>query len=114
MEQKCQEMSNIRTQIVSYFQKLYQDTDITEYTLFGSYSGNRLSEYGNKLMMKEFNHHVYPLEAEISLYKKTMLNENMPRPYFLSDKKIILYDDNDASSLLLIGDVSLWVESLIM
>jgi len=107
-------MSSIRTQITSYFQKLYQDTDITEYTMFGTYSGNRLSEFGNKLMMKEFNHHVFPVNNEISLYKKTILNKNMPRPYFLSDKKIILYDDNDASSLLMMEDISLWIESVTM
>ena len=107
-------MNNIvRTKLVKHFSTKFNNSEINESLLFGSYSGNRLSEHGNKLMMQEFEHHKFPITEKISLYKKTQLNQNMPNPYYMSDKMLVLYDKADASSFMLIGDLSLWIESLI-
>jgi len=108
-------MCNVsRDTILDYLSNQCQHLNITESLIFGNYSGTRLSFAGNEIMTGEFESYVFPIEEQISLYKKTMLNQNMSSPYFLNDKKIVLYNQSDSSSLVLIGNLSLWVESLIL
>jgi hypothetical protein len=107
-------MNKLRKNLVNYFLKNYPHLEVSEETLFGTFSGTRLTYEGNELLCEDFINYVFPITEPISLYKKTLLNERLSTPYYLSEKSLILYDEQDAQSLILIGDMSLWIESMIL
>jgi hypothetical protein len=106
-------MNKSRKSLVSFFSKNVPELEVTEEFLFGTFSGTRLTYQGNQLLNNYFNNYVFPITEIIPLYKKTLLNEQLYTPYYLSEKVLVLYDEQDAQSLTLIGDMSLWIESLI-
>lgn len=59
--------------------------------------GLRLTSVGNTLMGRWFAHHEFILEEPLVGEILIKLDKAMMRPYFLSKKKVVFYDDNDAA-----------------
>lgn len=59
--------------------------------------GLRLTTVGNSLMRRWFAHHEFSLKEPLVGSILIKLDKAMTRPYYLSKKKIVFYDDNDAA-----------------
>ena len=101
-----------RNKLVKLLSSQNPNIEITETTLFGNYQGLRLSLEGYTLMKKDFDFYKFPISARITPIKKVILNKSMDTPYYITDNNIFLFSQVDAFSLQVIGDVSIWIDSI--
>jgi hypothetical protein len=101
-----------RNKLVKLLAQQNPNMEITEATVFGNYQGMRLSMEGYTLMKKDFDFYKFQITARVTPIKKVILNKNMDTPYYMTDKNIFLFSQVDAFSLQVIGDVSIWIESI--
>lgn len=103
----------LRKNIVKYLNSLEMfDEVITEYKLFGHYNNLRLSDTGNAIIKKVFKSYEFIIDTDISIKDKVSISKNMNSPFYLTDKKIYIYDEDEAAYINLIGDIRIWIESI--
>lgn len=90
------------------------DEVITEYKLFGHYNNLRLSENGNRILKKVFKNYEFSVDINLTIKDKVTISENMNSPFFITDKKIYIYDEKEAVYINLIGNMRVWIESIKM
>lgn len=112
MAKSC-EKTELRKKLIEYLnsQDIFDEV-ITEYKLFGHYNNLRLSETGNNILKKVFDSYEFMLDTNISIKDKVIISENMNSPFYITDKKIYIYDENEATYINLIGDMRNWIESI--
>lgn len=104
---------NLRKNLVKYLNDLDSiNTKLTEFKLFGHYNNLRLSENGNIIMKNIFNTYIFPLNYTLTIKDKVTLSQNMNSFYYLTDKAIVIYDEQEAFNINLIGDIKTWISSI--
>lgn len=103
----------LRQQLIEYLNSQETiDEVITEYKLFGHYNNLRLSETGNDILKKVFNYYEFMIDSNLSIKDRVTISKNMNSPFYITDKKIYIYDENEAAYINLIGDIRIWIESI--
>lgn len=105
--------NKLRTQLVSYLQNVENiDITITEFKLFGFYSGLRLTEFGNSIMKSVFDHYIFQLEQPLTIKEKVTINNNLTTCFYLGKNNIVIYDQQESFNINIIGDIKLWIKSM--
>jgi hypothetical protein len=121
----------LQYQLIKYMDSVLL-TKYTEYTALSIYDkcqavfdnfrlnhgepvGLKLSVFGNRIMSKCFDHYGFSSESQIHLTGEMLvkLDQQMTWPYYLSSKKIVLYNEIDAACFKLGGcDLKYFTKSL--
>jgi hypothetical protein len=81
----------------------------------GVSKGLRLTNFGNKILGKHYQHYKYPIEDEINNLVFVSLDKSMKWPYYLGTKSnhIVFYSEEDAAWFRLNGNkITNYVESI--
>lgn len=74
--------------------------------------GLRLTRYGESVMVRAFDHWRFESEQIVSGKIALMLDRNMQWPYYVDQKTVTLFNQEDAAWFKLSGDISGFVEDL--
>jgi hypothetical protein len=122
MTSNITENSAIQFQIAAYikdksrkYKNNFNDDEVLDicYAIFKNFRvtnipnkpiGLRLTSVGNSLMRRWFAHHEFELDEPLTGKVLIKLDKAMTRPYYLTKKKVVFYDDNDAALFKLGGE----------
>lgn len=105
--------NKLRQKLINYLQQ--QDSiDITfsEFKLFGFYDGLRLTETGNNIMKSTFDYYVFPIKTPLTIKQKVLINNNLHSCFYIGKNNIVIYDEQEAFNINMIGDLNLWIDSI--
>ena len=125
MKSKMAIQNSIQYQII---EKIRQELDINEYSVLeimplffknhrirtNKVTGVRLTKYGLTLMEKSFTCYNFKLENfKLSNKAVVKLDQTMQWPYFVDNKKLVLFSENDSIILKLKGqNLEKWLQGL--
>jgi len=101
-------LNDVRTQLLSAITDCPSPESLTEQELLlrlfsnyryrnGYHYGMRLSPLGNRILKKEFEHHIYEHSERLSNIILLELDKNMTMPYYIDSVNVIFYSDMDAA-----------------
>lgn len=111
-------MTSIHDQIFTYLENKYgEGLDLRPRDIFYNTEkkGLRLSSLGYQLLKREFDCHTFPIDKESKVTVKHILalDSQMIWPYYLTSKQIVLFSDEDAVFLKLVGGYDNWINNLV-
>ncbi len=76
--------------------------------------GLRLTRLGYELLRNEFDFYPHPIEKDIKVKVKHILalDAEMQWPYYLSNKQIVLFSEDDSVIIKLVGGYENWIASV--
>lgn len=110
-------MTSIHDQIFTYLKDKYgEGVDMRPRDIFYNTrkKGLRLSSLGYQLLKREYDFYAFPIEKESKVTARHILalDAEMKWPYYLSSKQIVLFSEEDAVILKLVGGYDNWIQSL--
>ena len=119
MKLETSKSKHIQYQIAEYIQNSLRENNYLAnatlvevcYAVFDNFrisndipKGLRLSTMGNRYMSKHFESFGFDLQEPLIGVVLINLDKAMTRPYYLTKKKVVLYDENDAAWFRLGGN----------
>jgi hypothetical protein len=102
-----------RQLFVNYFNNITPETKITVSYVFGNYTGLRLTFNGYMLFLNNFINYRFELQKEFIITPNKILKLNkLDKPYFLNKKILVLFGEEDYTSLIIMNDLDLWLDTL--
>lgn len=110
-------MISIHDQIFNYLNTQYgEGVDMRPRDIFYNTKkkGLRLTPLGYQLLKREYDHYPFPIEKEskVTVRHILALDTEMNWPYYLTPKQLVLFSDEDAVILKLVGGYDNWINSL--
>jgi len=114
----------LQWQLANKLQKLYDTLEkytIAEvcYMIFknftysqGKVSGLRLTKLGYSLLKPNYDSHDFKVDEGIHKKLLLVLHKQMKWPYYLDNKKLVLFNDDDAMWLKMTGSVEKFAKGL--
>lgn len=105
--------TSIHDQIVTYLCEKYSGIDIRDRDIFYNQrtKGLRLSKIGLDLLKYDFDTYTFaiPKEVKVSLKHIKLLEENLQWPYYISQKQLVLLNEEDAVIFKLVDGYENWI-----
>ena len=107
-------MTSIHDQIVDYLLTKYgEGIDMRPRDIFYNTrkKGLRLTSLGYQLLRREYDHYPFPIEKESKVTARHILalDKEMQWPYYLTQKQIVLFSEEDSVVLKLVGGYDNWI-----
>ena len=100
-------------EVVNYFQEKINSNELTIHDIFYGPDSLRLRMFGNKLLKMYFENHTFPLERRLTMGELITLSKKINTPYYITDKNITIYDDEQIMILKLSqGKIIRWLSRL--
>jgi len=108
---------SIHDQIYNYLLQTYSDAVVKHpRQIFYNYQrqGLRLTKFGHQLMRQEFDHYEFVIDRDqkITAGDLLRLDRGMQWPYYIHRDILVLYSEDDATIIKLVGGYQNWVRSV--